>query len=637
MDDLLADLGRTCTSACSEGGTKKVNKSQSDQSTAKVNAASAAFADDLTLVVRADSDKETGRIMTLLLARITAWSDRVGVDVNTDKTELIAMSGSTDPREGEKAAANAANSTLMRGPDGELHKVRPVQQARILGVIIDRRLSFLPHADKLEEKWLKAQALMRKLCWIVHPIGIRALWCALGLGRLTCALAWWPVLSTARRDQLSQLHTRAARIITFAISTAESAKTLRAAQLRPLEEEVAKLAVGEHELLTRSPVASVQRFIKGSLTRNSTHQTPEDYFGKLHLRKPNTPGYVPSLLGTSLLIAFRDIALLDEKVSFRIHKTLSRRVASDAELFDSNESLLKLISDHNFYAFSDGSVRSKSGAVPRAAGAGVVISTDPHGEDVIFTASYPQMATCCPYSTEAEGMFEAINALQRQCTLRPEHRVALLLDGQSIASELATGPERQSKHFTAMVWQALLSLAHRVDAITVCFVFGHCDLPGNEAADKAARHALSMSPPEAARVHPLDSKRSRLQQRRDWFEHAPLKIPLINRFDTRLLLRARSGAVPAIGGHLAGDSRPPDPCALCGELALARGGATFAHLLTCKHEVAVKGRKTFDIVDQNWLYDPRCNSAGYLRLFLRETPTGRTPTVSPPPADPLPS
>lgn len=97
-----------------------------------------AFADDIVVMIEFKARKEAEDKANEVLSNICKWSRQCHITLNNDKTEGIIFGkqyGSHPP-------------SIKAGKD----KVRIVNEMRILGVIFDNKLTFLPHLKYIKEK-----------------------------------------------------------------------------------------------------------------------------------------------------------------------------------------------------------------------------------------------------------------------------------------------------------------------------------------------------------------------------------------------------------------------------------------------------------------------------------------------------
>lgn len=97
-----------------------------------------AFADDIIVIIEFNSRKEVEEKASAVLNTIIKWSRRSHISLNNDKTEGIIIG---------KQYGNHPPSIKV-GND----RVRIVNEMRILGVIFDNKLTFIPHLKHIKEK-----------------------------------------------------------------------------------------------------------------------------------------------------------------------------------------------------------------------------------------------------------------------------------------------------------------------------------------------------------------------------------------------------------------------------------------------------------------------------------------------------
>lgn len=100
-----------------------------------------AFADDIILIVSGNTRLQLQTTTNTALEQINKWSHQNYVKFNPTKSKFILI----------------GNHYLKRPPTIKLHKhsIRHTHELKILGIIFDHKLSFLPHATYIREKIYK--------------------------------------------------------------------------------------------------------------------------------------------------------------------------------------------------------------------------------------------------------------------------------------------------------------------------------------------------------------------------------------------------------------------------------------------------------------------------------------------------
>ncbi|KAJ9435904.1 putative RNA-directed DNA polymerase from transposon BS, partial [Diplonema papillatum] len=116
--------------------------------------------------------------------------------------------------------------------------------------------------------------------------------------------------------------------------------------------------------------------------------------------------------------------------------------------------------------------------------------TTPTGNCRTVEAGFPAGRHPHSYRAEEMALVICVNVLKR--LLPPSTtplNILIVSDSQSLLQTLSHGPLCQTQPGPIHIWQSLAELEARGYTITLQFVFGHCGLSGNERADGIARRA----------------------------------------------------------------------------------------------------------------------------------------------------
>ncbi|KAL7304831.1 hypothetical protein TKK_0003054 [Trichogramma kaykai] len=101
-----------------------------------------AYADDTTCLIQGDSRARVEAGVASVLEEIYKWSDKYGVDVSEEKTQLILLKGTY--------SVKSRSVKVLRGDTPKW--VAYTTEAKLLGCIIGERLSFTTHVKELRER-----------------------------------------------------------------------------------------------------------------------------------------------------------------------------------------------------------------------------------------------------------------------------------------------------------------------------------------------------------------------------------------------------------------------------------------------------------------------------------------------------
>lgn len=99
-----------------------------------------AYADDILLLIEADSLKGAGRVASAALRIVCEWGSDTGVSLSPEKTNCMLLRGKT---------MNAHHIRVVN-PDGKV--IDYVKKTKYLGVVVGEGMSFLPHLVDMEPR-----------------------------------------------------------------------------------------------------------------------------------------------------------------------------------------------------------------------------------------------------------------------------------------------------------------------------------------------------------------------------------------------------------------------------------------------------------------------------------------------------
>jgi ribonuclease HI len=337
--------------------------------------------------------------------------------------------------------------------------------------------------------------------------------------------AFWPLLSDKQKARLDLVHRAALRAVVG---------VLKATKIEHVYTEAASLTLGQ--LATRR---FLERFAFIS------HLRPTDERQRSILRPVPTsaqvlPGvtqhavYNPTL-STHARTLLRDVRLptsIELELTSRIysvdlvkhaHRVCVRPLPPECKVTAESEDQLKLAVSEQWIAealalkprppkyivATDASVDNTASS---SAGAVVFFRHGPQHEwSAADTATLRCGTLACSFRAEAVTFEYALDELLTTLPARADGRwILMITDSNSLLSQLQTGPLRHtSSAIRQRIWYKLLLLASRGYFMVLQFVFAHCGVEFNEAADEAAGDAnATLDPADATPTWIVDSNRA---------------------------------------------------------------------------------------------------------------------------------
>jgi hypothetical protein len=325
-----------------------------------------------------------------------------------------------------------------------------------------------------------------------------------------------------------------------------------------------------------------------------------------------------------------DIGAAFEGTTFLTDLKGRNRQSSDEEKLEFNASQLRPYCPYAFSLWSDGSVKANkdphavSPPAMNGSSAALLRRTSIEDDKVVFQAARPLW--CCSYSTERTALLGGLEEVVARPDVRPLV-LPVVSDSLSTLSALQKGPFLAADEELARIWSAVITLWLQGTTVVFIFVFSHVGT--NEEVDEAADVAMAAPAyprvwaPDEARHHKVraavkydataDLGAFRSKHRRQPSNLNDWRVKGMLRSSHRRLLALRVGCCADIGGYKHGQK---DPCPVCGEVVMDRGGVAVEHLFSCTHPRAVAARQQWGVADPSSLWAAPKRAIGYVNTLL---------------------
>lgn len=422
-----------------------------------------AYADDVTMVSEGFDENTVSNILQSALETVQRWCNQKGLSVNPRKTELVSYTGKTK-----------WNPPAIRLEGEEI----PVKsQAKYLGVIIDKRLSWTPHVREKTKKTINALAMCRRAVgktWGLKPRVMR--WIYTGIIRPMLAyggLVWATNLDQTKIRELTKVQRLACCMTTGALHTTPTAAM---------------------EIILQLP--SIDCFLQGEAIKTAyrlklegqwTVPRPQVNRKSHHTRCDNLMGDIPEMSMPSDQIPATPIG----------EKLYETSIADRSEAAKKGEK----IQEGAWTIFTDGSrTQNKTGAA--------YVIRRPDGREIKHKWHLGNMATV--YQAELQAISRSAKNVRKMAPLTRK----ILFFSDSQASIKALENDITKSKMVKECHDVLQSLGKRY-VVELNWVPGHQGVPGNEAADTLAKQGAQMEwyGPEPALPVPKDRVRTKVNER----------------------------------------------------------------------------------------------------------------------------
>jgi len=443
------------------------------------------YADDVALVSISDSLSTNSQSLAASLEEALAWGTEEGITFEPSKSELKHFSR----KRGDKSSAppvQTLTTTVVESP-GPL---------RWLGVQFDRQLTFKDHVKIQAAKALKVSKALSSLGNTVRGVRPSLLQRAVTACVLPIAYygaeTWWPERTRIRHGKkvrngvdghlasLAKVVATAARAVLPVYRTTPVDILHRESGIPPPEIALKAKTLAStarlHRLDARHPLSTRVRHIKGN-------KLPISRFARRVLQLPEAEQVDPLLLPPWEQL---DRARAQARIGGPMGKP-KEECSKDFVQF------IHQISPWDIVIYSDGS-KLETGQT----GAGAVIY---QMNQEVARLAIPLGTRQEVFDAEAIGALEGLKAALKLSTTKFATNLWIFLDNLEVATQLLHQTKTSSQKIfsefanTAPLWTARHRLPHiQPGGIQVRWVPGHTNIPGNEAADKAAKEGAANTP-----------------------------------------------------------------------------------------------------------------------------------------------
>ena len=520
------------------------------------------FVDDLAIWCASASARHVARQLQLAVARLERWSRENGLRFSTAKTVAVHF-----------CRRRCSDPHLRIRLYGETIPTQPV--VKFLGVVFDRRLTYVQHIKGLRDRCFKALNVLKcvaRTSYGADRATLLLLYRSLIRSKMDYACFVYDCACESNKRVLDSVHHAALRVATGAFRTSPKICLLAEAHEPPLSLRRQMLGMRYALKLRQFPTHPAYRYVFS-----------EDFLdlfdGKLQKSVPFCIRMRDLFERCNLpLRGVRRASVASsppwEHVRPIIDLTLAEVRKSDVPEYEARCRAMQHISFYEGRAtvFTDGS-KTREGV-----GCAFVAGRD--------TRSFSLPATASVFSAELVAIDKAL------CFIEVSDEALHLILSDSLSSLLALRSFNPSDPLVQDILTRLTSLDRAGKYIQFCWIPSHVGITGNELADAAAKRAACAPctrrlPLPARDYYPAVKVFAQSQWQEEW-ESQPSKLrelkPILkpwgsslrrNRQEEVMLCRLRIGHTYATHGHiLRGEEKPV--CPRC------RVPLTVAHvLLSC--------------------------------------------------------
>ena len=439
------------------------------------------FADDVTILAVRKSLEEAEAAAQTSVDTVVRWADEWKLKLNATKSEACFFTSSPKEAKWTPNIVVPVKSKKKKRKVAIPFKPTP----RLLGVILDRQLCFGPHIDSISEKLQNNYRMLAAVShskWGWKKDMLRSLYIGLINSSINYAgFAWQSSISDTQIKALERLSNRALRICTGHMKKTPVEALYLEMRLPNIRTQIKRSATTAAEKCLRSNSDHPRRIAfenaatprTKALKRTNWAIEAKKNISNLGLdddpRKPLTHFNHPPWL---------------DSANVTVNDTLPGITSKNAPEATIIEAAVKQIRSLNptITIYTDGS----ASAGTTNGGAGVVYTTgDPTAPDITSKSTKKGSKHTSSFGEELTAMEEASDYILQNCNVNDV--VVIATDSQSLCSSLS--------HHSPASDTIRAKLAKSEATIIVQWIPGHSNIPGNEAADAAAKEAALLPGP----------------------------------------------------------------------------------------------------------------------------------------------
>ena len=434
------------------------------------------FADDGTIWISGNNSLELAHSMEKDLQSISAWTFKWRMKLNTRKTECVLFT--RDP-----------NHTV---PSVELQEkaLKCTEEVTLLGVILDKKLTFQSHIEAVEKRASKALGALMMVGKTekINPANMIKLYKSLVVPHLEYAASVWQI---GECDKLEKIQRKGLALCLGCPNTASCEALEVQAGVLPLDLRREELAIREcTKIMAKSNTEPIKQCFLSC--QASVEELPREKvttpMGKMLQQitdmTSSTNLNLNAIEPEMNYLEYLQPSLRRPEYWSNLGSSKNRTSAQEAESRNVVENLIKDNTGMQMVlAFTDGSCRGNPG--PCGAGACVFL---PNNDEIELKQPVSKLASIL--LIELVAIQITLNYLIEEKKVRDISTILIFCDSQSAVGILQLGWENKSYKKTAMDIQQSLNILERDGTeVKIQWSPGHANIRGNEMADRLAKEA----------------------------------------------------------------------------------------------------------------------------------------------------
>ena len=428
----------------------------------------ALFADDVTLLAVRPTLQESQEAVQKSVDIVVQWAKEWKLQLNATKSEVSFFSNST------KETPKTFTPTIMI--DGQAIPFNP--KPRLLGVILDRQLSFVPHIEKIEEQTKSKLKLLLSLSntnWGCRRDQLMKIYNAHYKSVVNYAgFAWQPSLRPSNVVALDRLKRHALRVVTGQFARCPKEAPFLEVRETSTAVEIERNAVKAAEKAVRLPETHPRRI---AFERSAERRLMKDNWACMAKRLLSNMSIDSSPREP---LKYYDVAPWTSARECDVRTTLKGITGkNDSEANKINAAYDAINKENPAYTiYTDGSA---AGGLTEGGSAVILTTGPPDALTIVHTIRTRGAKHTSSYEEELAAMEDAASLIVERALVG---KIMICTDSQSLCRAIIDNNRR-----THTIQK---TLGQSEASVVIQWIPGHSNIPGNEHADEAAKDATTL-------------------------------------------------------------------------------------------------------------------------------------------------